>query len=74
MTPSSSPGFVIRQDPDGSFVSVCLHCLRTAASGNSSAELAEGERHHHCTTEDLDVLRGVTSARPAVIFNFSKRS
>ena len=43
MTPSSRPGFVIRQSPDGSFVSVCLHCLRTAASGHSRTELAEGE-------------------------------
>ena len=48
MISSPSPGFAIRQNPDGSLDAICLTCFVTAGTAMSESELPAIERNHQC--------------------------
>ena len=45
-----------RCNADGSFDSICLHCLQTVASAPVDAALAENEMQHRCIALGLQSL------------------
>jgi hypothetical protein len=45
---SSHSAFTTRQNPDGSFDLICLHCFLTAGTTKNKSELLAIERRHQC--------------------------
>jgi hypothetical protein len=46
--------FPHRQNPDGSFDSICIECFQTIASNTVEGELAPHESRHLCFGFDLE--------------------
>ena len=55
MTPTSPfEPFPHRQNPDGSFDSICPKCFRTVATRQNEADLAQAERDHVCEDDAIE--------------------
>ena len=52
-TMETEEDFAYRQNGDGSFDSICLHCYRTVMTANNIDDLAEHNRRHQCRNIDL---------------------
>jgi hypothetical protein len=52
----SHTNFPHRENPDGTWDSICIQCLRTVASSVRESDLAEGEDSHFCDPLDLERL------------------
>ena len=46
--PSPHEGFGIRENSDGSFDVICLHCFATAGTTKNESELLAIEQAHQC--------------------------
>jgi hypothetical protein len=53
---SSHSAFTTRQNPDGSFDLICLHCFLTAGTTKNKSELLAIERRHQCDPHVLLML------------------
>ena len=49
--------FAHRQNRDGTFDSICLHCYLTVATANSKENLADREKRHECKDDHLSNLK-----------------
>jgi hypothetical protein len=58
-----------RCNADGSFDSICLHCLQTVASASIDAALAQNEMEHRCIALNLKVFEAgrAPGSRPSSI-------
>jgi hypothetical protein len=45
---NSNADYAHRQNGDGTFDSICLHCFRTVTTANTECELVFGEAQHSC--------------------------
>ena len=63
MDESSVTVFRHRENPDGTWDSICLRCYATAAHTHAHPLLTAIEEHHHCDETNW-LFRGLAAVRP----------
>jgi len=55
----NSTDYAHRENPDGTFDSICLHCYLTVMQANTEQALAVAEAQHSCPPDSMLASNGV---------------